>query len=271
MAYISYLHHGRPGVGELVGTEITPLEGLTEIGATTPNGTLQQAQRSTSTKLHLADVQLRPVIPNPGKIFCVGLNYHAHITETKREQPTYPVLFPKFASSLLAHGDVIELPTESSQVDYEAEVAIVIGRAGRRIAEEDALDHIMGFTISNDVTMRDFQYKTHQWMQGKAWDQSTPLGPSLMLPHEVDLSSARITTTLNGEVLQDSDLSQLIFSFANLISTISEFTALQPGDIILSGTPGGVGYRRDPQIFLRSGDTVTISVEGLGDLTNRVQ
>jgi acylpyruvate hydrolase len=163
------------------------------------------------------------------------------------------------------------LPPESVQVDYEAELAVVIGRRGRRIPVDQADAHVLGYTVCNDVTMRDYQYKTHQWLQGKAWDNSTPLGPYLVLPSEADLTAAGIRTLLNDEVLQSSDTSKLIFDIPTLISTISEFTTLEPGDVILTGTPGGVGYRRDPQVFLRDGDVVTVEVDGVGTLANRVR
>ena len=271
MAYISYIHAGSGHVGQLDGDVVVPLEGLPEIGAATPGDVLDTARRMTRRAVPLADVTLRPVVPSPGKAFCVGLNYRSHIEETNRETPAYPVLFPKYASSLIADGADIILPPESAQVDYEAELAVVIGKAGRRIAEADAAAHVLGYTVANDVTVRDYQYKTHQWLQGKAWDRTTPLGPSLARPGEADLSAARITTVLNGETLQDSDLSYLIFSVPNLIATISEFTMLQPGDVILTGTPSGVGFRRDPQVFLRDGDDITVEIEGLGRLRNRVR
>ncbi|MGO1543663.1 MAG: fumarylacetoacetate hydrolase family protein [Gulosibacter sp.] len=270
MSYISYIHNGQLQVGELDGDRIIPLDGITEIGRATPENVLDQATRLAHRGVALSDVQLRPVVPNPGKIFCVGLNYQTHITETKRDKPTYPVLFPKYASSLIAAGAEIQLPPETQQFDYEAELAVVVGRAGRRIPESSALDHVLGYTVANDVTVRDYQYKTHQWLQGKAWDNSTPLGPALVRPDEVDLSSARITAVLNGETLQDSSLEYLIFSIPRLLATVSEFTELQPGDVILTGTPGGVGYRRDPQVFLQHGDEITITVEGVGELTNTV-
>lgn len=270
MPYISYSLRGKTQVGELTGNRVVPLDGLTEIGRFTPEDVLDRAVRLEHLAVDINDVQLRPVVPSPGKIFCIGLNYQTHITETAREKPTYPVLFPKYASALVAHGEPIQLPPETAQFDYEAELAVVIGRSGRRIPEANAMEHVLGYTVANDVTVRDFQYKTHQWMQGKAWDNSTPLGPALVRPAEVDLSNARITTTLNGEILQDSDLSHLIFSIERLIATVSEFTELQSGDVILTGTPGGVGYRRDPQVFLQDGDEVTIEVEGVGKLTNTV-
>jgi len=223
------------------------------------------------TGVPVDDLDLLPVVPRPGKIFCVGLNYRSHIEETGRNAPTYPALFCKFASSLIAHGDAIMLPPESRQVDYEAELAVVIGRGGRRVARETALEHVLGYTIANDVTMRDFQYKTQQWVQGKAWDGSTPLGPALVTPDEIDPGTLDIALRHNGRELQSSRTDLLIFDVAELISVISTFTRLEPGDVILTGTPGGVGYRRDPQVFLADGDVVEVEISGLGVLCNTVR
>jgi len=269
MKFASYEYRDHNGVGEVVGDTLLPLEGVTEIGLATTSATLASGRRLAS--IPLSSVRIRPVVPAPSKIFCVGLNFRAHVEETGRELPTYPVLFPKWASSLIGAGDDIVLPPESSQVDYEGELAVIIGTPGRRIAEKDASNHILGFAVANDVTMRDYQYKTHQWLQGKAWDRSTPVGPYLVTPDEVAIESSGIRTHLNGEKVQDSNLSYLIFSIPNLIATLSEFTELQPGDIILTGTPSGVGYRRDPQVFLADGDTVTVEIDGVGTLTSRVR
>jgi acylpyruvate hydrolase len=160
----------------------------------------------------LDEVTLRPVVPRPAKIFCVGLNYLEHVGETGREIPEYPVLFAKFADTLTGPRDAIVLPSESSQVDYEGEMAVVIGRPGRRIAVVAALDHVGGYTVANDVTMRDYQYKTHQWLQGKVWEASTPLGPWLVTPEEAgDVSALDISLTLNGAVMQAASTAQLMF------------------------------------------------------------
>lgn len=269
MSYITYELNGARHVGELDGDIVTPLEGVTEIGSSTPMEVLEAATRRPNI-IALADVRLLPVSPHPGKVICIGLNYRDHVIETKRELPTYPVMFPKYASSLLGARDAIVLPPESKQVDYEGELAIVIGRAGRRIDQSQALNHVLGYSVANDITMRDFQYKTHQWLQGKAWDASTPIGPAIVTPGEVDITSSGIRTLLNGEKVQESDLSQLIFSITDLVSTISTFTTLRPGDIILSGTPGGVGYRRDPQRLLRPGDRVTVEIDGVGAISNDI-
>jgi acylpyruvate hydrolase len=246
------------------------LLGVTGIDATVTPEALRDAEIDPAG-LPVDGLDLLPVVTRPGKIFCVGLNYRSHIEETGRDLPDYPVLFCKFASSLIAHGDAITLPPESQQVDYEAELAVVLGRGGRRIARANALDHVLGYTICNDVTMRDFQYKTHQWVQGKAWDRSTPLGPALVTPDEIDPGKLDIALRRNGRELQSSSTELLIFDVAELISVISTFTRLEPGDVILTGTPGGVGYRRDPQVFLAEGDVVEVEISGLGVLRNTVR
>lgn len=270
MAYASYEHSGSRNVGEVAGDTLIPLRGITEIGPGTTTEVLAAAERDTAAAVPLTSVRLLPAVPNPTKVVCVGLNYRDHILETKRDFPTYPVMFPKYASSLLGAYDEIALPPESTEIDYEGELAVVIGRPGRRIAEADALDHVLGYTVANDLTMRDYQYKTHQWMQGKAWDASTPVGPTIVTPAEIDITRSGIRTIVNGETVQESDLSQLVFTVANLVATISEFTKLQPGDLILTGTPGGVGWRRNPQLLLHPGDTVTVEIDGLGAVTNKL-
>lgn len=266
----SVRHDGRDLLVEVLGDEVLPIGDLTEIGPDSTIEAVRGAERDLSRLIPAAEVEIRPLVPRAGKVFCVGLNYLSHVEETKRDLPEYPVLFPKYASSFIPSNGDIQLPPESTQVDYEAELAVIIGRSGRRIAEADANAHILGYAVANDVTMRDFQYKTHQWMQGKAWDNSTPMGPTLVTPEEVDVSDLRITTRLNGETLQDSRTSKLMFSIPRLIAVVSEFTTLNPGDVILTGTPGGVGFRRDPQVFLRDGDVIEVEVEGVGALANRV-
>ena len=218
MAYANYKLNGINHIGEVDGGHLVPLAGLSEIGPDTTTDVLSEAQRLTAERVAVSDVELRAVSPRAGKVICVGLNYKAHIEESNRELPTYPVIFPKYASSLIGPNDDIVLPPESAQVDYEGELAVIIGKAGRRISETDAPDHVLGYAVCNDVTMRDYQYKTHQWMQGTAWDNSTPLGTYLVTPGEVDLTTAAISTTL-GEVVQKSDLSHLIFSIPTRIVT----------------------------------------------------
>ncbi|NNH04027.1 fumarylacetoacetate hydrolase family protein [Microbacterium ulmi] len=228
------------------------------------------AAREDARRVPLDEATLLPASPHPSKIFCVGLNYREHVEETKRDLPSYPVLFPKFASNLISADSPIQLPPESEQVDWEGELAVIIGRTGRRIAQKDAFEHILGFAVANDVTVRDYQYKTHQWLQGKAWDGSTPLGPWIVTPDEVDLDTAGIRTILNDEVVQESQLSRLIFDIPRLVSEVSQFTVLEPGDVILTGTPGGVGYRRDPKVFLTDGDVVRVQIDGVGEIISEV-
>lgn len=269
-----YAHYvgadNKPGFAEIRGDLLVPLEGIHALDSNTAVDRIGSAPRKERTAVGLQEVRLLPASTNPRKVLCVGLNYAAHVKETKRDRPAYPVLFPKFASNLIGPTEDIVLPSESLEPDYEGELAVIIGRPGRRIREVDAYNHVLGYSVANDVSMRDYQYKSHQWLQGKAWDCSTPLGPYIVTPDEVELNSTRIRTTLNGEVMQEGDLSQLIFSIPNLISTISEFTMLEPGDVILTGTPSGIGHKRDPKVILRHGDVVSVEVGGVGRIENKV-
>ncbi|MET8767243.1 fumarylacetoacetate hydrolase family protein [Streptomyces sp. NPDC004658] len=272
MRFVSLEYEGVRYAATVRGEWAVPLEGVSELGRQTPLEVLRAPRLREHEAIPLARARLLPVVPEPRKIVCVGLNYQSHVGETRRELPVYPVLFTKFPSSLIAHGDAVTVPPESEQVDYEAELAVVIGAPARRVPRDRAHEVIAGYTVANDVTMRDYQYKTHQWLQGKAWDASTPLGPELVTHDEIGdrVGSLDISLTLNGEVLQSSNTSKLIFDIPTLIATVSEFTTLLPGDVLLTGTPGGVGFRRDPQVFLRPGDKVAVSIEGIGRLENTV-
>lgn len=271
MRYVSYRHNGTDHIGLIDGEDVLPVEGPAELGRDTSIEVLRTARALRDRRVPLAEVVLRPVVPQPRRIVCVGLNYGTHVAETRRDTPQYPVLFTKFASSLIADGEAIELPPESAQVDYEAELAVVIGTSARRVPREKAMDCVLGYTLANDVTMRDFQYRTHQWLQGKAWDRSTPLGPHLVTADEVDPADLEISLTLNARRMQCARTDLLMFDVATLISTVSTFTTLEAGDVLLTGTPGGVGYRRDPQVFLRAGDVVEVAVPGIGVLRNPVR
>jgi acylpyruvate hydrolase len=272
MRFASCRLEGRDFAAAIVDDVAIPLAGIAELGPETL-GALPTASppRDAAGALPLADVTLRPLIPRAGKVICVGLNYLAHVGETGREIPEYPVLFTKFAEALIGPSDPIVLPPESAQVDYEGELAVIIGRAGRRVAPAGALGHVAGYAIANDVTMRDFQYKTHQWLQGKAWEASTPLGPWLVTPDEVgDPSALDLRSSIGDRVLQEASTAQMMFDVPTLIGHISTFVTLQPGDVILTGTPGGVGFRREPQVFLQPGDTVRVEISGLGAIVNTV-
>lgn len=271
MRFLTAEYEGRRFGALLEGKTVIPIAGVEEIGRGTPSSLLAEPPLDRSGALPLGEVTLLSPVPNPGRVLCVGLNYMTHVDETRRELPTYPVLFAKFASSLIGPFAPICHPPESSQVDYEGEVAVIIGERARRVPRDRALSAVAGLAVANDVTMRDFQYKTHQWIQGKAWDSSTPIGPALVTLDEVgDPADLDIELRLNGERMQSSNTSQLIFDVPTLVSTVSEFTMLEPGDILLTGTPGGVGYRRDPQVFLRDGDVVAVEVSRLGTIENRV-
>ncbi|MGP9529343.1 MULTISPECIES: fumarylacetoacetate hydrolase family protein [Micrococcaceae] len=208
-----------------------------------------------------------PLIPNPSKIYCIGLNYKSHAAEVGQELPKYPTVFAKFASSLCGANDEVEIPVEDHRVDYEAELAIIIGTPGRRIAEEDAASHIAGYAVSSDVSMRGFQGRSSEWLQGKIWDHSTPLGPWLVTPDELD-PAAKITSAVNGVIVQEGQIDDLIFNAEQLVSYLSTFNELQPGDVILTGTPAGVALgRRDENgrhPWLKHGDVLETRIDGLG-------
>jgi acylpyruvate hydrolase len=249
---------------------VRPLRDVVELGRDTPVDVLADPPL-TDERVSLADVRLLPVVPHPGKIVCVGLNYAAHADEGGYDVPDYPALFTKFAETLVGAGDPILLPPESSAVDFEAELAFVIGRPVRRASASSALDAVAGYTAANDISMRDYQYKTPQWLPGKNWAASTPLGPFLVTPDEVgDPHSLDISLSLNGERMQSANTSQFIFDVPTLVATISEFIPLAPGDVVLTGTPAGVGYRRDPKVLLSDGDRVVVEIERVGRLENPV-
>jgi acylpyruvate hydrolase len=271
MRFASCRHQGTTFAAMVSEEDAVPLRGIDELGLLTPSALLADPPLDRARRVPLTEVELRPAIPRPAKVVCVGLNYLDHVGETGREIPQYPVLFAKWAQSLLGPYDDILLPPESTQVDYEGELAVVIGTEGRRIAPERALGHVAGFCVANDVTMRDFQYKTHQWLQGKAWEASTPLGPYLVTPDEVgEAAELHIELTLNGQAMQSASLAQLMFDVPTLISRVSEIATLLPGDVILTGTPGGVGFRRDPQVFLTPGDRVAVEISRVGRIENAV-
>jgi 2-keto-4-pentenoate hydratase/2-oxohepta-3-ene-1,7-dioic acid hydratase in catechol pathway len=206
---------------------------------------------------------------SPEKIVCVGLNYHDHADEQGADLPSEPLLFAKFPSALSGPGDAIVLPPESSHVDAEAELAVVIGKEGRRVSEEDALELVAGYTVANDVTARDLQQKDGQWLRAKGFDTFCPVLPTIAQDLG-DGSELRIVQRLNGEALQDSSTSDLIFGVSRLVAHASAVFTLRPGDLILTGTPAGVGVHRDPPVALTAGDVVEIEIEGIGCLANPV-
>jgi len=225
---------------------------------------------SATSALTLSEVTLLAPIRNPSKIVAIGLNYMDHCREQNREPPEMPVIFAKFPTAVVGPGAAIRWdPALTGQVDYEAELAVVMGRTARHVSAAEALDYVAGYACCNDVSARDLQFGDGQWVRGKSLDTFCPLGPWLVTRDEVpDPHNLAISCTVNGEILQDSSTAELVFRVPQLVEFISRAFTLLPGDVIATGTPGGVGVFRSPQVFLQDGDVVTIRVEGLGALTN---
>ncbi len=230
------------------------------------------AEAAESYVLSPAEFRFRPLVPEPSKFLCLGLNYVAHASEATYETPRHPVVFTRVPSSLLAHGEPLVVPTCSNQLDYEAELAVVVGRPGRNIPRERALEWVAGYTLFNDGSIRDYQKRTPQWTVGKNFDGTGPLGPELVTPDELPEGARglRIQMRVGGELLQDANTSDMIFDVATVIADLSEAMTLQPGDVIAMGTPSGVGAARTPPRYLRAGDVCEVSIERLGALTNPV-
>jgi len=266
---LSTIHwKGATAAARVDGSAVVVIEDFADVGALLREKGVAFPARAKGPRVELDAVRLAPVILNPSKIVCVGLNYRAHILEMKRDLPEYPVLFAKFADTLAAAEEDIALPPESPEIDWEGELAVVIGSTVRRATAEQAEDAIAGYTIANDVSMRDWQFRTREWLQGKIWERSTPLGPVLATPDEIP-SDARMTTSVDGAVKQQGDIHDLVHGPVDLVRYISTITTLQPGDVILTGTPGGVGHAREPREYLASGSLVEITIDGIGTLVNR--
>jgi len=221
-------------------------------------------------RLPASALDVAPVVPAPDKIVCLGLNYASHIHEMGRPTPQYPTLFAKYRGALIGARDRIVLPMVSREMDWEAELGIVIGKGGRHIPRERALDSVAGYTVINDVTARDWQHRTREFLSGKTFEATTPVGPWLVTPDELPpgASGLPITCEVDGETVQKSTTSDLLFDVADIVSYLSQIITLLPGDLIATGTPGGVGAGRDPQVFLRSGQVLTTRIDGIGELTN---
>lgn len=282
MRFASYAENGRQGLATLVDTS---WHGLTEADAGFP-GTLLSLIEAGDAALakaaavlagapvvDLGGVTLLPPVSNPGKIVCVGLNYTDHSAESGFKQPDYPTLFGRFNSSLIAHGAPILRPAFSEQLDYEGELVAIIGKTARDVAEADALDYVSGYSIFNDASIRDYQFKAPQWTPGKNFDDTGAFGPHFVTADELPrgCEGLKLTTRLNGQVVQEASISDMVFSVAQLVSILSSFMTLQPGDVIVTGTPSGVGLARTPQLWMRHGDTVEVEVERIGILSNPVR
>ncbi len=246
--------------------------GKADVGTLLANPGWQQRAVDVSGPTHPAgSLNFAPVVTRPSKIVCVGLNYRNHILEMGRDLPEYPTLFAKFAEALIGAADDIALAPESDKVDWEAELAVIIGTPVRRADEAQAAAAIAGFSVLNDITMRDWQYRTTEWLQGKAFEGTTPLGPVLVTPDELPGGvhpSLTMTAEVDGETVQRAETSDLVFGPVALVQYISTIVTLQPGDIIATGTPGGVGHARKPPRYLADGSVVTTSITGIGTLRN---
>ncbi len=301
MKLVSYVEAGETRAGLVVGESVIDLERASLDKSCCPNGgkpfpaglkrvleeseeALNQCSRVQShfSSLSreeipgeictpLSEVRFAPPIPDPQKIICIGMNYRDHCEEQKKPLPEKPVIFAKFPTALIGHGEPIVKPRLTDKMDYEAELAVIIGKKGKNITEEEALSYVAGYTIMNDVTARDIQFSDGQWVRAKSFDTFAPAGPYLVTRDEVpDAHRLGIRLTVNGELRQSSNTSNMVFSVAFLVSFISKVCTLLPGDMISTGTPGGVGVFRRPPVFLKEGDEVSIEIENLGTLTNRV-
>jgi 2-keto-4-pentenoate hydratase/2-oxohepta-3-ene-1,7-dioic acid hydratase in catechol pathway len=231
------------------------------------------ATTATAAAYPAVEADYAPVIPRPSKVICAGLNYRAHILEMGRDLPEYPTLFAKFADALIGASDDIMRPQETEQLDWEAELAVIIGATARRVRGAAAAQAIAGFTVLNDITCRDWQFRTREWLQGKIWDSSTPVGPYLVTPDELPggvRPALGVRLLVDGELMQSDSTADLLFDPVALVEYVSTIVRLTPGDIIATGTPGGVGQARKPPRFLVGGETVVTEIESLGRLENLV-
>lgn len=279
MAFVSFRRpDGTPSYGRVAGDRVRDCGAVSgapaDLKAAIAAGSLDTLDDGPA--LAFADILLLPVIPNPGKILCVGHNYESHRQETGRAKVEHPSIFTRFADTLIADGQPIVRPTVSTNLDFEGELAIVIGPGkngggGRAIGEEDALDHIAGYACFNDASIRDWQWHTTQFAPGKNFPGTGAFGPTLMTPDEVgDLADVHVTTRLNGAIVQDQPIRDMIFPLAKIIAYVSAFTPLSPGDVIATGTPGGVGAKRTPPLWMKAGDRIEIAIGPVGTLTNHV-
>ena len=248
--------------------------GLPDVGAVLERPDWRQwAAGASGPTLPLAGADFAPLVTAPSKVVCVGLNYRNHIQEMGRDLPTHPTLFAKFADALIGAGDAIVRPDETDQLDWEVELVVVVGRRVRRATGVEAEQAIAGFTIMNDVTCRDWQFRTREWLQGKTWDSTTPVGPYLVTPDELPggvRPTVGLRLSVDGVEMQSDNTGDLLFDPVALVEYVSTVVRLNPGDLIATGTPGGVGHARKPMVFLVGGETLVAEIDGLGRLENPV-
>ncbi|MPV35574.1 fumarylacetoacetate hydrolase family protein [Georgenia subflava] len=258
---------GKTVAARVDGDTAVELEGFADVGDLLRRGDLTAVAGATGAAHDLDSADLAPVVVAPGKIVCVGLNYRNHILEMGRELPEHPTLFAKYPEALIGPRDEIQLPPESDKIDWEGELAVIIGQTVRRADAEQAAAAIAGYSVLNDVTARDYQYRSTQWFQGKTWENSTPLGPVMVTGDEIP-DGAQLVTRLDGEEVQRTGIDDLVFGTVALVQYISTIVTLKPGDVIATGTPGGVGHAREPGRYLQAGQTLTTAIDGIGELVN---
>jgi 2-keto-4-pentenoate hydratase/2-oxohepta-3-ene-1,7-dioic acid hydratase in catechol pathway len=283
MRLLNYIKAGQRSLGARVGDTIVDLtsaglpdcvDALLAMGPAGLAKAKEAAAKSGAPTQPFQGAKLLPPVLNPSKAIAVGLNYIDHAAESPyKDAPKYPVLFHRFPSSWVAHGEDLIKPKVSDSFDYEAELAVIIGKAGRHISKDKALEHVVGYSLFNDGSIRDYQFKSHQWMIGKNFDKTASFGPDLVTADELPAGAVglRIQCRLNGKVEQDANTKDMIFDVPTLVSTCSEIFELVPGDVIISGTPAGVGFARKPPLFMKQGDVVEVEVEKVGILSNGIK
>lgn len=276
MIFSSFIHDDRPRYGTVDRGVVRPVDDafaarFPDLKSALSAGVLQQAAADTSAAVNIDDVRFQPVVPSPGKIVGIGMNYLAHTAELKREQPPAPSLFARFSDSIVGHGESLIRPSVSEQFDFEGELAIIIGRTARHVEAADAFEYIAGYSCFLDGSVRDYQYRTSQFTAGKNFYRSGAFGPWLVTADAIDRPEAlRIQTRVSGEVMQDGNTGDMVFGIGALIEYLSAIFPLEPGDVIATGTPSGVGAGREPPRWLVPGDVVEVEIESIGILRNEV-
>ncbi|MCP1645978.1 2-keto-4-pentenoate hydratase/2-oxohepta-3-ene-1,7-dioic acid hydratase (catechol pathway) [Pseudomonas citronellolis] len=273
MRYVRFTHQGRPVLG------VRTAEGVRVLGEESLESLLERGvdlatygAEAQGPLVQIGEQDYLPLMKKPGKIVCVGLNYADHTKESPYAQPDYPTLFPRFNSSLIAHNKPLVRPRVSDTLDYEGEMAVVLKSGGRHIAKEQALQHVAGYALFNEGSVREYQFKSPQWTVGKNFDDTGAFGPDLVTADELPAGGKGLLlqTRVNGKVVQSANTEDMLFDVATIISTLSEAVTLEAGDVIVSGTPAGVGFGMDPKVYLKAGDVVEVSIEGIGTLVNPV-